>query len=923
MRQIFLIMMFSIALVGCQDTVSQNANNLDRPEHMTVVCTKTLSCIAPLEIMEDCSGEDVGRHCGFVTNGAHGDLAILDLSAGTALDTDPFIPGFTRRNLEGQPGNLTAVPSEDALFIVNKEAGGLGPRIDRLSLTHYLDEATFQALPASGGPLLWIPGETTQVLAVGIPEQKTLVLIRPESFGEVASDALDQIPLNGRPSDLALSPDASILYVAFENIAHVSAYDTETFSILWNASIAPTCVDGFDNDGDGLVDGEDLGCSDGDLWSETEPTPSACNDGVDNDGDGLVDYPEDPGCYRSNDISEGTDSPPCTDGVDNDGDGLVDADDPECSLGSGLRESYACSDGIDNDGNGLVDLEDSQGCSSPVDGVESKQLGPCEDSLDNDGNGLVDADDPTCFASNAQGENAPACSNGIDDDGDSLLDADDPDCFTRAGATEVGSMDGVQARISVSKDGRFLYATNRSLAQVFVIHTEKGALVDVNNRPEGLGQPFLRAENIRGIPFSAAPLAIEFAETKVQVGDELLSAQTAFIATNDGQLYFIDAMVGDEETHLLRPVTYTNSSVSTPTLAIAGETIEQTFSARSDYANIGLFGIVLDTLTYHGITLFGESLTERSETWTLTHQGRIPSTESEYGTIFQTSIAEELMVFHDPFAEYCAQGVEPGDYLTFHMKERLFCGGNGTSSPPFQGDRFEYPILEVRPDSLVVDRNGGIALLDWTEEERTLLGKIDVEESASFATQAPLADVSCLEGAHSTSIRVASGTYTVVGSLSGYLHPWETIDGACVRKPADSQEMGRAYESVPNEGLTLLECTQPLADAVFATETVFSNYGFSLRVRPGCETKEIYPESSEDEANPLPEVVYEISETPRELSLTFSLISGYQPRRLVVAHIPTQLLINDVLDSIFIVDSGLNRVLQLNQTTLQQGFILD
>src|SRR5262249_40098201 len=53
-----------------------------------------------------------------------------------------------------------------------------------------------------------------------------------------------------------------------------------------------------------------------------------CLDGLDNDGDGLIDYPADPGCSGPNDDSE---QPECSDGLDNDGDGLIDFPaDPGC-----------------------------------------------------------------------------------------------------------------------------------------------------------------------------------------------------------------------------------------------------------------------------------------------------------------------------------------------------------------------------------------------------------------------------------------------------------------------------------------------------------------------------------------------------------------------------------------------------------------
>ena len=79
---------------------------------------------------------------------------------------------------------------------------------------------------------------------------------------------------------------------------------------------APDCLDGRDNDGDGLTDAaQDPGCTDG--RSEGSPTdgtapattsttaapPAAaaneCADGRDNDGDGLIDTAQDPGCENS------------------------------------------------------------------------------------------------------------------------------------------------------------------------------------------------------------------------------------------------------------------------------------------------------------------------------------------------------------------------------------------------------------------------------------------------------------------------------------------------------------------------------------------------------------------------------------------------------------------------------------------------
>ena len=147
-------------------------------------------------------------------------------------------------------------------------------------------------------------------------------------------------------------------------------------------SLPLTCGDGVDNDGDGQTDLNDSDCSlDSDedgvddlteisLLSKpytatgSNSTPEdisvagSCSDGVDNDGDGATDtgtppfIPTDDGC------------------LDDDGDGHSDA--REAAFGSkksaaasrpenlNVRPTsiHVCSDGLDNDGDGVSDMED-------------------------------------------------------------------------------------------------------------------------------------------------------------------------------------------------------------------------------------------------------------------------------------------------------------------------------------------------------------------------------------------------------------------------------------------------------------------------------------------------------------------------------------------------------------------------------------
>ena len=77
---------------------------------------------------------------------------------------------------------------------------------------------------------------------------------------------------------------------------------------------------------------------------DVQPAEAACVNGLDDDEDGLVDL-DDPGCFLSQDADEtDPDVPPaCADGVDNDEDGLTDwPDDGDCLAAGGANEEDLC-----------------------------------------------------------------------------------------------------------------------------------------------------------------------------------------------------------------------------------------------------------------------------------------------------------------------------------------------------------------------------------------------------------------------------------------------------------------------------------------------------------------------------------------------------------------------------------------------------
>jgi hypothetical protein len=237
------------------------------------------------------------------------------------------------------------------------------------------------------------------------------------------------------------------------------------------------CVDGLDNDRDGLTDfPAEPGCEGPEDDDERDPDePAACSNREDDDGNGYIDYPADPGCAGAGDPDEQAE---CRDGLDNDGNGATDFDrdgdgfpdfnaDPGCACAADPREGAdaECADFCDNDGDGLVDLADP-GCAGDPAGANEFNVPHCRDGVDNDGDGAVDfPNDPGCPTPETALEDdpamAPACADGLDNDGDGLIDhasrgagAGDDGCASAADADELGPCDGPKPELPVTGQAR-------------------------------------------------------------------------------------------------------------------------------------------------------------------------------------------------------------------------------------------------------------------------------------------------------------------------------------------------------------------------------------------------------------------------------------------------------------------------------------
>lgn len=105
--------------------------------------------------------------------------------------------------------------------------------------------------------------------------------------------------------------DGTIDEVRIFNVARTQAQiQADLATALTAAPPTPACLDGADNDSDGLIDLADPGCLDSaDTDEFNAPPPVACNDGIDNDSDGLIDL-ADPGCTAATDTDEFNDPLP-------------------------------------------------------------------------------------------------------------------------------------------------------------------------------------------------------------------------------------------------------------------------------------------------------------------------------------------------------------------------------------------------------------------------------------------------------------------------------------------------------------------------------------------------------------------------------------------------------------------------------------
>lgn len=417
-----------------------------------------------------CTPRRAGEVMGYVGTNGRGEVAIVDLiaepgdgSSKQIVDVDRTVPGTTAIFIGDLISDLETHPNGDYVFTVNSSSGTVSIIASDTALTpsHTVDLGAGPLMDAAVWPPIGRPHPTGAIPLgfVSAPRAGQILELDLDALGAAGAEAggviraTFELPDGAHPGRITVHPDGTALIVAHARTAKVTIFDLAGDAAPRTVDLAPrhpcsdgylvrvlepdedtTCADGFDNDGDGTIDGADedcLGAARSEALDPRCPKQSECLDGLDNDEDGLVDA-DDPDCQPCSGADcpasaiwldwERPTIPACVDGLDNDEDGRVDRADPGCTSESDedeadaveLKGTPACANGLDDDADGLIDDLDP-GCTDDEASVRYRfeAIPQCADRVDNDGDGRVDfGADPDCWAASDASEGVDALTTG-------------------------------------------------------------------------------------------------------------------------------------------------------------------------------------------------------------------------------------------------------------------------------------------------------------------------------------------------------------------------------------------------------------------------------------------------------------------------------------------------------------------------------
>ena len=865
---------------ACSGSTTTASSAFSFPIDFSYACEGDGVTVAP-DNDESAAALDDTRMCPDLADGAEGHMfgVVLDRqppqllvvqmnpAAGKPklIDADYFTPGVTGIAVGDGPLRVVRAPDWSAFYVIS--AGDA--RIDRIAIAGWDGEtlsyqSTHVALPG-------VPAAAEMIesrLVIAARDAAELWVYDAAALTSLAGATPTVIALPDRVSEIAaLSGDglATRWLVTFRHRPTVAVLDDKG-AIVSEGGLVPQCRDGLDNDGDGGIDKADADCHDGNDDDEGATSgearavlgPSAgafdgapsCDNGFDDDGDGATDWPEDLACADATD--DGELRPECDDGIDQDGDGLTDLADESCYAASGKLENQLAQDGpfhptfIDgNDfGRFVYVLDERLG--------EIIVFAYAEGSLVRIDVNAADADPPALE------------SVGYGDFGDEVeehvaIPAVRPPALRRQGVKNIQISDNNASSLS---SGRL-----RGELWDRLVAAADGTPASV---PLGLSSSQWR-------PSYCAPTPTDRCAQPTHDDDTWY----AFGAALDGRIQLLEVIRRGTPTHRIAQRTTDPSlrvhDLTAPRLTRRGTLV----NARGEpQAGLPFIGAALEEVleervqdeTPERLRRFGvwppaDFEETPSETWAITYEGKIPSANGALGRMLDGA------TFGDDQAEFCEEGVEPGDWLQMivpvegadprlvHTIDVVATGPDGDITCPTRAVEraiVEVPVTAVGMTTLTIDPSRArlrpdLPVLDLQALEAARLSRRACEDALdtldetlgrpdNLAELGVTLEPSMLPAAITYAVR--GHDWIAVGSRSGFLHRqrWDRAAGACVvDADLDPRLSGRItevpdavakYESCPPPGEQLAE---DRVGEIASEGDRYYNPSFGVDIFPACE----------------------------------------------------------------------------------------
>jgi len=292
----FFLLGLAVPWAGCSQTTNPiNIRSLERSGKAAFLCIRDPKSSTPGQQLEGCyptpqayaSNDYLVPHTiGLVTQMTRGEVAVVDVTAGSVVDVDPTTPGFNFLPVGALPTDIVATPGSNASFVSIGDANR--PAIFALPSTRLLPMQTGGRAPTlASWPACSLPGVPAQMVVVADRTPST----EPGSFRSHCDGSPRRPPAPG----LDLSVESALfgtlkLLVMIPERGELLLLDAEQLLGIAPGSFEPCPIErtlvfradlppgGADAGGGMVGDADDAGLtSDGAVTSEAGPGGAVCS----------------------------------------------------------------------------------------------------------------------------------------------------------------------------------------------------------------------------------------------------------------------------------------------------------------------------------------------------------------------------------------------------------------------------------------------------------------------------------------------------------------------------------------------------------------------------------------------------------------------------------------------------------------------